>query len=723
MGIHLRTTLRRLTAGVGLIAGLAAAASPAAAATSPWETSELAPGTVVEARLIAAVDGAGTLSEVPAGLHVRLPGDWKTYWRSPGDAGYPPALDFAASINLDGHDLAFPAPERFSVLGLDTFGYGEEVVFPLTLTPATPGEAMLVRGSVDLLVCDDICVPSQFFLSMVLPAGPADPDVEAAHLIDRFADQVPTSVAERAGIAVTAVAATPDGLRVALDSAAGFDAPDLFVEAPDRWAFAAPTVRRADGAGLIADLVATQRPAPDADLTGADVTLTVVDGVRALEHAAVVAPVGTLAAGVPVAAVETSATDWLRLLGIALLGGLILNLMPCVLPVLSVKLFSVLHHGGKAPAAIRAGFLATSAGIVASFWLLAGGLIAVQAAGATIGWGIQFQQPVFLAFMIVVLALFAFNLLGLFEIRLPGAIGDRAAQTGAGGKLSDQFLTGGLATLLATPCSAPFVGTAVAFALSRGPLEILAIFTALGIGLALPYLAVAAAPGMARALPRPGRWMVWVRTVMALALAGTAAWLLSIMAVQTSPTTVALVAGLATAIGLALWLRRRAPGQLRPVGSLAVAALAVAALATPALRPDTPAAAGPGASTGADAVWSVFRPDAIAEQVAAGRVVFVDITADWCLTCHVNKALVLTEQTTVDRLGSETVTAMRGDWTRPDPQIADFLAEHNRYGIPFNAVWGPGAPEGIVLPELLTVDGVAAALDRAAGETDTASRL
>ncbi|MCA8934514.1 MAG: hypothetical protein KDA49_18680, partial [Rhodospirillaceae bacterium] len=318
--------------GLTALAALCTVALPAAAATGAWERVEVAPGAVVEVRLIASVDGVGDLAAIPAGLQVRLPDGWKTYWRTPGDAGYPPDLDLAASVNLAGHDFQFPAPHRFTVLGIDTIGYEGEVVFPLTLQPQTVGNGLLARGELNMLVCSEICVPAHVPLSLVLPDAPAHADVEAAHLINRFADRVPTADSARAGIAVDTVAGTADGLHVVLATAAPLDDPDLFVEAPQGWAFAPPVVHDLGDGRMALNLAVTQRPlVPDATLTGAPVTLTVVDGQRALEFTGTVARPG--AAGPP-EAVRTAqdgpqpaaadATSWLGLLGIALLGGLIL---------------------------------------------------------------------------------------------------------------------------------------------------------------------------------------------------------------------------------------------------------------------------------------------------------------------------------------------------------------------------------------------------------------
>jgi len=416
-----------------------------------------------------------------------------------------------------------------------------------------------------------------------------------------------------------------------------------------------------------------------------------------------------------------STATWLTVLGAALLGGLILNLMPCVLPVLSLKLLAAVGYGGAERRAIRRGFLASAAGIVVSFLLLAAGAVALKEAGVAVGWGMQFQQPMFLAAMATLVVLFAANLWGLFELPLPRAIADLGAQlpreSATKGSLTGHFLTGAFATLLATPCSAPFLGTAVGFALAGGPVEITAVFAAMGVGLALPYLVVAAVPDLARALPKPGPWMAVLRRVLAIALALTAAWLLSVLAAQAGLAAALTIAGAYVVLGLTLAM----PGGRRlalPAGALAAAAALVvtwsAERGSPAGRPVTEQA-----ESGA-ANWSRFDPALIEALVGDGKVVLVDVTADWCLTCRVNKAAVLDRGPVAALLADGSVTGIRADWTSPDPAIADYLASFGRYGIPFNAVYGPAAPGGIALPELLTDTAVLAAIREAAGEASTA---
>jgi suppressor for copper-sensitivity B len=395
---------------------------------------------------------------------------------------------------------------------------------------------------------------------------------------------------------------------------------------------------------------------------------------------------------------------------IALLGGLILNVMPCVLPVLSLKLLGLVGHDGENQRHVRLGFLASAAGILVAFAGLAAVLVALKGMGSAVGWGIQFQQPWFLIAMMLVLTLFAANLWGWFEIPVPAVVG-RLAGIGSHTTWLGQFTTGVFATLLATPCSAPFVGTAVAFALAHGPLEIFAIFLALGLGFGAPYLLVAALPAIAQLLPRPGRWMIVLRRILGLLLAGTAVWLLTILAGTLGVIAVWVIVGLLLAMTVALWAVHRLPGALRPASPIAVIVLALAAFVVPpqiATSRPTPAPVAPAG------FWRPFDEAAIAGLVSEGKTVFVDVTADWCVTCIVNKRLVVDSTAVNAKLTAPTVVAMQADWTRPDEGIARFLAANNRYGIPFNAVYGPGAPNGIVLPELLTERVVLDALAKAA---------
>ena len=686
-------------AGAALLACVSGCAG-AFAASSPW-----APTDAGRARLVSAVAAVGGAASLRLGLQFELDDKWKIYWRSPGDSGSPPAPDFAASANVAAVDVAWPAPQRFyEYAELETAGYAGGTLLPLSVRPERPGEPVRLRATVPYQACDDrICVPFVAELALDLPRGEAAA-TPFARLIERYAARVP-GPPEAAGAegASARVAGAPPGERVevAFFSPIPFTAPELFVEAP-------PGFRVPAGAAILKDegrrvrIAAPVEARGGLSLAGRPAVFTVVDGGRAFEFSA--APARAFPAHVPAVAPAISRPLAL-MIGIALLGGLILNLMPCVLPVLSLKLLGAVGHGGGAPGAVRLGFLASAAGVVASFLVLAAAAIAAKLAGGAVGWGIQFQQPLFLVFMTLVLCLFAHNLFGLFEIRLPAWAG--AVARGGNGP-AGHFAAGAFATLLATPCSAPFLGTAVSFALSRGPAEIAAVFAALGLGMAAPYLAVAAFPRAVTWLPRPGRWMLWVKAALGTALLGTAAWLVFVLAAQVPPEAALAVAMAAAATGPALRLAR----YERAAGAAVLATLAAAAFAAPLLPPtefSTVAAADPRG----DAHWRPFEAGALRAAVTEGKTVFVDVTADWCVTCKVNKLLVLDAEPVRGRLRGASVVAMRADWTRPDPGIAAYLGSFDRFGIPFNAVYGPSAPGGIVLPELLRTDAVLAAIDRA----------
>ena len=701
---HLKLKLFALVLGV--LAGLSADPRGALAAASDWAAEEQ-----VRVRLISAGEAAAG-DRLTLGLEFDLQPGWKIYWRSPGDAGFPPAIDWSGSSNLAAGEIAWPVPHRFSLFGLETFGYGDRVVLPIDAALERPGEALSLAAAVDYLICEEICIPYQARLSLDLPAGPQSRAPEA-FLIESFSRQVPGRGAERGlslDSAVLAGSLEAPLLQVVARSDVPFTAPDLLVEGPPGFAFAKPEVVLSDD-GLRAEIsVRTSHFQDDVVLEGKRLTLTVTDGLRGLEQENIARfaemPANLGGTG------DILGDPWALagILGLALLGGLILNLMPCVLPVLSIKLLSIAEQGGREKRAIRAGFLASAAGILFSFLLLASGAVALKATGMAVGWGIQFQQPLFLSAMALVMALFAYNLMGFFEVPLPAFLGNLGA-AGPDKGLAGNFATGALATLLATPCSAPFLGTSVGFALSRGALEIYLIFLVLGIGLALPYLLVAVLPRLVSWLPRPGQWMVTLRRVLGLLLAATAVWLLTVLAVQIGTLAALLAGGLLLALGLVLWAGPNLRQKHRLATPAAASLLALAALALPSGLPqdttESPAAA--------ESAWQPLDEAQIAALVAEGKVVFVDVTADWCITCQVNKKLVLDSEGIANLLAGEGIVRMRGDWTLPSDEISAYLASFGRYGIPFNAVYGPAAPEGVALPELLTTTAVLAAVSQAAG--------
>ena len=408
----------------------------------------------------------------------------------------------------------------------------------------------------------------------------------------------------------------------------------------------------------------------------------------------------------------------------ALLGGLILNGMPCVLPIVSLKLFGFAQASGKPRREIVGGALMTTLGILVSFWALAGATLLARSAGQAVGWGIQFQNPLFVTFLALVLTLFSLNVWGLFEINLPHALANRLGghthsahdghshshshsapaanhQAGGGGGYSGHFFSGVFATLMATPCSAPFLGTAVGFALSQPAATIAFVFTTVGIGLATPYLLLAAMPRATRRLPRPGEWMVTLRGVMGFLIAGTTIWLLYVLAAQMDSARLAFLEIGLLSLALFIWLQSRSQKTaLRVLGraGAVTAAVLVMLLANGA----TAQSRGPGAAAGGVQVldWVPWDPVQAETLAAEGRLVFVDVTADWCATCKVNERLVLETDETAELFDRYEVVAMKADWTNRNDDIARYLASFGRYGIPFYALYRPGQ-EPHVFSELL----------------------
>ncbi|MDV7339705.1 protein-disulfide reductase DsbD family protein [Terasakiella sp. A23] len=684
-------------------------AGTALAQSSDWQGIDK-----TQVRLISSATNLGSGNDLLLGLHFKMEKGWKVYWRSPGDAGYPPEVDWKNSANLMDAQMHWPRPERFEVLGLATLGYKDEVVYPVRVNVTDPSLPLDLDAHVRFLTCDDICIPVEVDLAMALPAGPADAS-DNAQLINKYNSQVPRSdIGETITLSAPTLYIKDDKkngtLRLNVATDWELSNPDALMEGPIELAFFKPTLALSeDKKSALIDVPLDGLHFMEGPVTDQDFTLTFMDGMRAVElKTKVTTQDGPLPALKGFRIIGENAAPDLPLatiLGLAVLGGLILNLMPCVLPVLSLKVLGLVSHGGANPMTVRLSFLASAAGILFSFLVLAGALIAMKTTGATIGWGIQFQQPLFLIALALIVILFACNMWGFFEINLPGwmsSLGARSESKGLGG----HFLTGAFATILATPCSAPFLGTAVGFALSQGSAEILMVFTALGVGLALPYILIALFPGFATRLPKPGNWMVTLRKILALALIATAIWLLTVLMAQIGVNAAIGVAGVLVVMIIALALKR----QLKALTTPIVLVLFAAAFTVPVFAQKDQIA-----DAEAEKLWTKFDTTQISTLVENGQIVFVDVTADWCITCQVNKKLVLHQGEPYDVLKSDKVTAMKADWTNPDDEIANYLASFKKFAIPFNAVYGPGAPEGIVLPELLNEEDVLDAISKARG--------
>jgi suppressor for copper-sensitivity B len=686
--------LAHLRALVVLSVGLLMWTGSARAAATDWVGDSHA-----AVRIITATDNIASASTLEAGLEFRFAKGWHGYWRTPGDAGVSPMVDWSGSENISGNEISWPAPHRLVIDDLQNGVYENDVVLPIKLYLKQAHTPVRIKTSITYAACSDICVPFQAELTLPLPTGAEGTSTESA-LINSARKGVPGS-AESAGIDVigTRFAGTASGPALVVDlqsNAGAFVRPDLFVEGAGNGIPPAPKVELQD-AGKTARLTVRLPALPPPDRL---LTLTLIDENRTAEFKV---PAGE--------AITEHSSVFLAALLSALLGGLILNLMPCVLPVLSIKLFAFTRQAGGSLRDVRLGSAATASGITISFMLLAASLVGLKWSGATLGWGIQFQQPWFLAGMAVLTVLFAASFFEWLPIALPSSMMTFASNRSRGPML-EAFLTGMFATLLATPCSAPFVGTAVGFALARGPSEIFAIFLCLGIGMALPYWMAVLFPGCVRWLPRPGQWMLVIRKFLGILLLGTAVWLIfvlwSIAGAWTAGITTALLACL---LGYRALISAPVKGQIAARASrwsgLITAGLAIVPLVV------SLSAVAPVSQPAADREWQVFNSAALPGLIADGNTVLVDVTATWCLTCKVNDLRVLENAEVRSRLHQSHVIRMRADWSRPNPYIADYLHRFARYGIPLDVVYGPGRPRGEALPELLTTNVLLHAIDRA----------
>lgn len=704
--VHITVASSFLKVGARLLVLLAIWLSIFAPEKSQAAQSDTFSNPAVTAQLISAEDGvtsdAGTVS---LGLALSFGEGWKGYWRTPGEVGLAPQVDWSGSTNLRSAEIFWPAPDRFEAFGIENFGYSKEVVLPIRVMLTTAGKPLDLKARVSLLTCSNVCVPNDFELALSLSNG-VGIDTSSAKLIAANVARIPDS-AEDSSIEVLAAAIDEKAtsLVITARSADPFTSIDVFPEFGPLVTFGKPDIRfNHDRKEVWAQLPIN---AWSGDHSAPAITITDVGR-------AVTAPISlTSDAPPPPYSFAVSTPDVMQLIAVAMiafLGGLILNVMPCVLPVLSIKLSSIVKAPGQSARAVRNGFLFCALGVLTFVWGLATVLLVLKWIGVSVGWGVQFQSPVFVTFMFVVMVAFSANLFGAFEISLPAALQDRLGPGQYRSGYIADFGTGLLAAVLATPCSAPFLGTAIAFAMAGRSLDVVVIFTALGLGLALPYLLVAARPDLVNRLPRPGKWMVLIKIVLGGLLLATAIWLLSVLVGVAGFITAGFVASTTAVLVLASSTEVLNNSSKRVLLSAFFLAPLFGAGIIPNFERGSTAVA-------AETYWQAFEPGNIARHVSEGNTVFVDVTADWCLTCKANKSLVLDRSPVADRLAEMSLIAMQADWTRPNEDISRFLERHNRYGIPFNVVYGPGAPTGIALPEILTPTLVLDAIEAASSRT------
>jgi thiol:disulfide interchange protein DsbD len=646
------------------------------------------------------------------GLRFKLAKGWHIYWINPGAAGEPPRLDLGLPEGAKASDIAWPTPERVRQNDeVMSYAYLDEVLLPFAVTPPAGLTSFPIKAKASWLICEKVCVPEEGELTLDLPVGPASPSVEAP-LFAAADARIPKPSTDAATI-------SSDGV---LTIAGGDLSPDVVREAwflPASWGaiddLAPQALNVATG-----KLSLALKPGPAFD------PKATLAGVLALEDVAgrerdlsiVAAPqAGTASAAVPpephrsngaVAPAASDSQSLLSVLAFAFLGGLILNLMPCVFPILAVKAMSAAGLAGRDRGVVRLHAASYTLGVLVAFGGLAAIFVVLRAAGAAAGWGFQFQSPAFVAAMAWLLFAIGLNLSGVFEIGGGWVgVGDRLTRRGG---LAGSFFTGLLAVVVATPCTAPFMGAAVAAAATAPPATALLIFMAVGLGLAAPYGVLALAPGLAAALPRPGRWMLIFRQALAFPMYAAAVWLVWVVGQQAGADGALIVLSGAVLIGFAAWIfgaTRTSARRGRAIGEALAAAVALMAL----LTLDRLAVAPQGATAAAEDA-TVYSPDRLAALRAEGRPVFVNMTAAWCVTCLVNERVALSSDRVKEAFAKRNVAYLKGDWTRADPAIAQFLREHGRDGVPLYILYPPHGEEPVVLPQILTETAVVDELNR-----------
>jgi thiol:disulfide interchange protein len=642
-----------------------------------------------------------------AGLYFKLDPGWHVYWINAGDSGEPPSIKWALPAGIAADAIQFPAPKRLPLGPLMDYGYENEVLFPIPMHVAAdfkPSESSAtLGGKVRWLVCREVCIPGKAQISVdrpVVAKAPAVDSVNAAdaQLIEKFKNTLPQPLP--AGNSAK-FRANGTGFTLSVETGESEKTATFFPLEQNVLANAAPEPVKAlaNGVELTLTKDASLVTPPNA-LRG----LLVLGNGRAYVIDATPGALATASAGA-----LWSGGGMLRIALLAFAGGVILNLMPCVFPVLFIKGLALVQSSGEERHKLRLHGMVYTVGILASFWLLVGVLLGLRGAGHNLGWGFQFQSPMFVALMALLLFFLGLSLAGQFEIglTLTSAGSGLAAKSGYTGS----FFTGVLAVIVATPCAAPFMGAAIGYALSSSAPVTFAIFTALALGLATPYLLLAFNPAWSRLLPRPGAWMEVLKQAVSIPIFGTVIWLIWLYAQLLGINALLYLLGAFLLLAIAGWIMGRWPAKRFATIAAAVVLLLAIALPVSAVR-DHPNGPNSASAALSKAGWEPFTPELVAKYQAQGRPVFVDFTASWCLSCQVNERVVLDKDDVQQRLKSSGVALVRADWTQHDEVIAQTLAALGRNSVPTYALY-PGESQGTpkLLPEVLTPGIVFSALD------------
>ena len=676
----------------------------------------------VRAELLAwAPEGVEAGKPVWLGLQLAHQPDWHTYWKNSGDSGLPTMMEWTLPAGITAGEIAWPTPKKIPIGTLANYGYEGAVLLPvpLTVVPGFNAQQLDVKLKAAWLVCRKECIPQEGEFTLSLPVKGST--AASGQAFQAAFDATPKPLATGSSqleVSGTALKVSLAGLPAALQG----KTLALFPETASIIEPAAPWQQEWQGALWTAQLpLSGQRTESPARLplvvayndAAYRIDAPVKGDWPAVAAAAVVSPAleaalkanasaapATAVTATPMPSGKPPLSLLAALLG-ALLGGMILNLMPCVFPVLAIKVVGFVNEKSRA-VRLTAG-LAYSAGVVLSFLALGALLLGLRAAGEQLGWGFQLQSPAVVAALAALFTLLGLNLAGLFDfgVILPGrVINLQAKHPGV-----NAFLSGVLATAIASPCTAPFMGASLGYAVGLPAAQALAVFGAIGIGMALPYLAASALPAVARALPRPGAWMVTFKQLMAFPMFATVAWLVWVLGQQSGIDGAGALLALLVLMALAVWSLglRGTTRRAFATFSVALCALGIWAIGPNIIKPVSTTAAA------ASSRWQDWQPGRVEQLAARGQSVFVDFTAAWCVTCQYNKKTTLADAAVLADMDANNVALLRADWTRRDPAVTQALAELGRSGVPVYVFYKPGrAP--VVLSEILSVSDVRAEL-------------
>ncbi len=677
-----------------------------------WQGTE---GNEGKARFIYAGKTSGDSSTLLAGLEFNFQKDWHTYWKNSGDSGVPVAIDFSKLKNIKDIQIIWPAPKREIIYGIETYILsGDKLIIPLIITPQNSEEKINLNLNVKFAVCKEVCLFTEANFEQEIPQNYHSDNMK--NEIENFIKKSPTREKNNNAEFIN-ISANEKEIISEIKIAREFISKnaDIFISEESKNFRFPKTKKSYDENNSILKITSPYEILLKGEtLENKNINIVFSNEENSLEKDISEVKIAKALEEKEISKskiVNNKTSENISILTAiiaALLGGLILNIMPCVLPVLSLKIFGMVKHGASDAKYIRKSFLFSTLGILFSFLILAIAVVLLKEAGHIVGWGIQFQEPYFIIFLCIILTLFAANQFGLFEVLLPSKANDKInnlLNKSDDSSAMGSFLTGAFATLLATPCTAPFLTTAVSFAFAGSNKIIFLIFFFMGLGLAMPYILIMIAPSIVKIFPKPGNWMIKVRIVLGILIYLTIYWLLYVLYNNAGNLVPFVIFSAIHIIFFFLWYAKKKNSEFIRIFLALIWVIASTYIISGFLIHKEIEV------KKHQSEWVKFEEDKIQNYVGQGRVVLVDVTADWCLTCKFNKLKTINPM--MGYLKKNNVVLMQADYTKPSAEIHNFLAKNDRYAIPFNIVYGPSKKKGVKLSEILTAEEIKKAISKA----------